>query len=41
LETKSPNDAQTYKARLEPTLTEIRVLLVRKTQPLKRLPSFP
>lgn len=41
LETKSPDDAVTYKARLEPTLTEIRVLLVRKTQPLKRMPSFP
>lgn len=41
LETKSPNDAVTYKSRLEPTLQEIQKLLIRKTEPLKRRPSWP
>lgn len=41
LETKSPDDAQTYQERLDPTLKEIKILLVRKTIPMKRLPSFP
>jgi len=41
LETKSPNDAATYASRLQPTIQEIQVLLIRKTQPLKRRPSFP
>jgi len=41
LETKSPNDALTFRSRLEPTIDDVKSLLIRKTVPLKRWPSFP
>ena len=41
LETKSPNDAATYYARLDDTLFDVRRMLVRKKNPLKIMPSFP
>lgn len=41
LETKSPNDAATYASRLKPTIQDIQSLLIRKTNPLRRFPSFP
>jgi hypothetical protein len=41
LETKSPDDAKTYLARLGVTMGDIQKLLIRKERPLRRLPSFP
>ena len=41
LETKSPNDAATYFSRLDGTLADIRQMLIRKRNPIKRKPSFP
>ena len=39
LETKSPNDAATYYARLHKTIDDIQSLLCRKTIPLRRIPT--
>lgn len=41
LEKRSPKDAQTYASRLVDTLTDIRQMLIRKRNPIKRKPSFP
>ena len=41
LETKSPKDSMTFFSRLEKTIEDVQRLLVRKTTPIKRLPSFP
>jgi len=41
LETKSPNDAQTYYSRLDKTIDDVKRMLTRKTVPLRRYPSFP
>jgi len=41
LETKAPNEAMTYKSRLAGTLDDMKRLLIRKTNPIKRQPSFP
>lgn len=41
LETKSPRDSQSYLARFEKTIEDIKSLLIRKLRGLRRLPSFP
>ena len=41
LETKSPDDAVFFFSRLETLLYDIRRLLIRKSTPMRRLPSFP
>ncbi|NDV46106.1 hypothetical protein D0T49_03500 [Paludibacter sp. 221] len=41
LETKSPNDAATYYSRLDKAIEDIKSLLIRRTTPLRRKPSFP
>jgi hypothetical protein len=41
LETKSPNDSQSYFSRLEKTQKDILTFINRKRTPMKRWPSFP
>lgn len=40
-ETKSPQDAATFSLRLDETMQEIKLLLSKRTRPLRRIPSFP